>query len=305
MTAKKTINKEENGTADPAPQEKKIEKLQCGIVMPISKTDGYPSGHWQEVYNIIAEAMEGTDFEVSMVSEESYIGSIHERIVNNLYSNELVIVDVSSNNPNVMFELGLRLAFDKATIIVIDDKTKFNFDINSIEHVVYNHTLRFSDINAFQEKLNEKALATYEASKVEGFSPYLKNFGTKIVPSQIDAKEVSDLKYIVDKINDIHSELNQSSSDKKSYKAIFKPALKGYGFELDHLKPLGLNKFEQFIEVLRRNFRKEGTIRLTDVLLKEITMLWNAEFSESISSDEMKGILQDISNWDKKLSFAM
>jgi hypothetical protein len=60
-----------------------------------------------------------------------------KRIVQNIYDNEMVICDVSAKNPNVMFELGMRLAFDKPAIIIKDDKTNYSFDTAPIEHLEY------------------------------------------------------------------------------------------------------------------------------------------------------------------------
>src|SRR5690606_23299218 len=93
------------------------------------------------------------------------IGLIHDRIVSNLYSNEIVVCDVSSKNPNVMFELGLRLAFDKPTIIIKDELTGFSFDTGVIEHLQYPSSLRFSQIVEFKDALIKKINATYEKSK--------------------------------------------------------------------------------------------------------------------------------------------
>ena len=33
-----------------------LQKINCGIVMPISEWDGCSSNHWEEVRNIMAEA---------------------------------------------------------------------------------------------------------------------------------------------------------------------------------------------------------------------------------------------------------
>ena len=57
---------------------------------------------------------------------------IHKTIVQNLYLNPIVVCDVSGKNANVMFELGLRLAFDKPTIIIKDDKTDYSFDTSVV-----------------------------------------------------------------------------------------------------------------------------------------------------------------------------
>jgi hypothetical protein len=81
-----------------------------------------------------------------MVSDSDDSGVIHKRIIENLYNNPIVVCDVSGKNPNVMFELGIRLAFDKSTIIVKDHATDYSFDTSPIEHVGYPRDLRFSTV---------------------------------------------------------------------------------------------------------------------------------------------------------------
>lgn len=112
-------------------------KETCGIIMPISGSEHYTSEHWIDVKNILDEVISDSGFIPNLVSDADEIGIIHNRIVSNIYNNPIIICDVSSKNPNVMFELGLRLAFDKATIIIKDDATNYNFDTAPIEHLTY------------------------------------------------------------------------------------------------------------------------------------------------------------------------
>ncbi|MCL2651945.1 MAG: hypothetical protein FWD60_13120 [Candidatus Azobacteroides sp.] len=106
----------------------KNKKQKCGIVMPISAIDTYTAEHWNDVLSILKDAINQTDFEPDLVSNADDSGIIQHRIVKNLYNNEIIVCDVSGRNPNVMFELGIRLAFDKPTIIIKDDKTSYSFD---------------------------------------------------------------------------------------------------------------------------------------------------------------------------------
>jgi hypothetical protein len=77
-----------------------------------------------------------------------------------------------------MFELGMRLAFDKATVIIKDDKTEYSFDTGVIEHVGYPRDLRFGKIVDFKKSLADKVAATYRASVASpDHSVFLKNFG--------------------------------------------------------------------------------------------------------------------------------
>lgn len=163
-------------------ENKKLAELTCGLVMPISMIDGCTAEHWAEVKNIICDAVgdiEKFSFATKLVSEQDDVGVIQKRIVQNIYTSDIVICDVSCKNANVMFELGMRLAFDKPTILIKDDKTDFSFDTGVIEHLLYPRDLRFSRITAFKKLLAEKVAATYDAYLTDpGHSTFLKHFGS-------------------------------------------------------------------------------------------------------------------------------
>lgn len=175
--------------------------------MPISPHADYSPDHWHDVRNIIMDVIKEADFGPKLVSDDDAIGLIHERIVTNLYSNEMIVCDVSSKNPNVMFELGLRLAFDKPTIIIKDELTDYSFDTSGIEHIPYPSSLRFSLIVKFKEELKRKVIATYEKSKEPSFSPFLKNFGRTMKPAAIHTTEISESKYIVEQLEKMRKDI--------------------------------------------------------------------------------------------------
>ncbi|WP_254829212.1 hypothetical protein [Lewinella sp. JB7] len=180
---------------------------QCGIVMPISEIDGLEPEHWSEVLEILQSAIKDAGFQSNLVSASDEISVIQKRIVQNLYSNPIVVCDVSCKNPNVMFELGMRLAFDKPTIIVKDDITDFSFDTGVIEHVGYPRDLRFNKINIFKETLTRKLSATHEANKKgRNSGSFLQSFGEFKV-AEIETKEISGQEYIINSINDLKTEL--------------------------------------------------------------------------------------------------
>ncbi|WP_221899472.1 hypothetical protein [Pseudomonas sediminis] len=198
MSDKKTEKKAED-------EKRKI----CGIVMPISTIDGCSESHWADVRSILDEAIESAGFEANIVSDADDAGIIHKRIIQNLYENPIVVCDVSAKNPNVMFELGMRLAFDKPTIIVKDDKTSYSFDTSAIEHLEYPRDLRFSRIVEFKEKLALKIKATYErAEKDDSYTTFLKHFGEFKV-AKLEQKEVSGLEYVISELSAIRREIKR------------------------------------------------------------------------------------------------
>ena len=185
------------------------ENPTCGIIMPISAIDGCTAEHWAEVKSILSEAIEKAGYSASLVSDANESGIIQKRIVQNIYDNEIVVCDVSGKNPNVMFELGMRLAFDKPTIIVIDDNTNYSFDTTIIEHISYPRDLHYPSIIKFKEKLKEKICATMKKAKEDtDYSTFLKNFG-KFEVAHIESKKGSLDDVMITKLDDLSKQVNQ------------------------------------------------------------------------------------------------
>ncbi|WP_274370125.1 hypothetical protein [Morganella morganii] len=207
MSGKKVRTPEENNNNSGS---NPVDKSKCGVIMPIADTEGYPAGHWLDVREIIYEAIRNAGFEPNLVSFDIGVSTIHKTIVQNLYFNDIVVCDISSRNANVMFELGMRLAFDKPTVIIKDDNTPYSFDIAGIEHLNYPHDLRYKNIEKFKENLTGKIKNTISAFNKDpkNFSIFLKHFGDFKVP-RIDQKEVGVQEIIIDDIKEMKSLLRQ------------------------------------------------------------------------------------------------
>jgi len=262
----------------------------CGIIMPIADTDGYPIGHWQDVYSILKESAVNAGYHPNLVSFDNDIGVIQKRIIQNIYSNPIVICDISSRNANVMFELGMRLAFDKPTIIVKDEETPYSFDISSIEHLNYPTDLRYKSINEFKDKLTEKIKKTHQRSLDDpSYSTFLRSYGSFEI---VDIKEVEvpESKYIISQINEIKSllisnatqtRLNDINSEKVIKSKSYRIKLSDIGLESlntpyflqDLLKNTGVlvtsvNVKDHFAEV--ELFSEDGTLPPVRWLLDKI-----------------------------------
>ena len=167
--------------------------------MPISAMDGIPASHWQDVKSIITEALL-PGWQVGLVSDADDAGVIQLRIVGRLYSDDMVVVDVSARNPNVMFELGMRLAFDKPTVIIKDDLTPIPFDISPTEYITYPRDLRYASIVDFQKRLAAKVEATAKPEH----TTYLKSFGPFKV-AKIETQEVPFDRLMIDRLDRLES----------------------------------------------------------------------------------------------------
>lgn len=177
--------------------------------MPISSIDTCTEPHWGEVRTILTDAIRDAGFEPNLVSDSDDSGVIQKRIISNLYDYPMLVCDVSAKNPNVMFELGMRLAFDKPTVVVKDDLTGYSFDTSPLEHLGYPRDLRFASIVEFKTKLTSKIKSTYSKSlDKDTYNSFLKNFGHFTV-AKLEEKEVSSTEFIIDEIRSLRSQISR------------------------------------------------------------------------------------------------
>lgn len=232
-------------------EKKEIPTLDfCGLIMPISEIDGCSESHWQDVKAVLTEAIEECGLKANIVSNSDEIGIIQKRIIEHLYSYPIVICDVSGKNPNVMLELGLRLAFDKPVIIVKDDRTSYSFDTSPIEHLTYPRDLRFARIVEFQKLLSEKITSTLDKAKTDpGYSPFLKAFGEFSIP-KVAQKEVSGQEFIMQQLDSINIALGRLS---RNYRPI-PPRYAGRNIKNDAdicVRGWSSDKIENFMSFLK------------------------------------------------------
>ncbi|MGN5142064.1 hypothetical protein ACTG2I_09270 [Aeromonas caviae] len=191
--------------------EANTQPITCGLIMPIATNEIGTAEHWSQVRTIIEDALKTTNLKVQMVSESDEVNVIHHNIVTNIYSNDIVICDVSSRNPNVMFELGMRLTFDKPVVIIKDRETPFSFDVGNIQHLEYPRSLNYIEIQKFQDDLKTKTLATLTVSKEKEYSPFLSHYKIKHL-AKIDTEVIGREDFIISSLNEMKNDIKRLSS---------------------------------------------------------------------------------------------
>lgn len=121
-----------------------MSEKSCFIIMPITtptqwiETYGGDTDHFKHVLDqMFVPAIKATGLDpITPVAEGADL--IHGRIIENLEKADLVFCDMSTLNPNVFFELGIRTALNKPVCLVKDDMTpKPPFDTGIINHHPY------------------------------------------------------------------------------------------------------------------------------------------------------------------------
>lgn len=110
--------------------------LQCFVIMPFrERTTEHHSGFFDEVLrSIIAPAGRKAGFVVTTASREG-TDVIQSTIVNDLLNADMVIADLTEHNPNVLFELGMRMAYDKPICLIRAKGTGPIFDVDNMLRV--------------------------------------------------------------------------------------------------------------------------------------------------------------------------
>ena len=147
----------------------KKENKDCFIIMPISDTEGYDKGHFTHVYDdIIKPAVELTEFTPSRADEVKETNFIHLDILKKLIDAPIAICDLSTRNPNVLFELGIRQAFDKPVVLIQEKGTPKIFDIGPLRYLEYSKEMKYHDVLKTQQELKIAIEATKAAEGVHG-----------------------------------------------------------------------------------------------------------------------------------------
>jgi hypothetical protein len=136
----------------------------CFVIMPFSERDDrHATGFFEEVLvNLFTPAGTAAGFEVRTAQRH---GSdvIQSTIVNDLLEADLVLADLTEHNPNVLFELGMRMAEDKPVVLVRAKGTGPIFDVDNMLRVEeYNPSLWKSTVEKDVPRLTEHILGAWE-----------------------------------------------------------------------------------------------------------------------------------------------
>lgn len=145
------------------------EEKSCFAIMPISDVDGYPQGHFKHVYDdIIAPACSTAGYRAMRADEVKASNLIHLDILRKLIEAPIAICDLSTRNPNVLFELGIRQAFDRPVVLIQEKGTPRIFDIAPLRYLEYSKEMKYHEVLKTQEILSEYIKATVTADSDPG-----------------------------------------------------------------------------------------------------------------------------------------
>lgn len=140
----------------------------CFIIMPISDTPGYQPKHFNRVYeHLISPACELAGLTPIRADDIVNTNYIALDVIKRIIESDMALCDLSSQNPNVLYELGIRQAFNKPVTLIKDRKTSRIFDIQGFRDYEYDESLRIDSVQEDVENLSKALKSTYEARDKE------------------------------------------------------------------------------------------------------------------------------------------
>lgn len=141
-------------------------KEKCFVIMPIGELDTYPQDHFKQVYeDLLCPAIKEAGYEPKRADEDKSSSMIQVSIIRDIVESPMAICDLSTRNPNVLFELGVRQAFDLPVVLVQEKDTPRIFDISTINTVDYRKNLIYREVMEDREKIVDAIKETKDNKK--------------------------------------------------------------------------------------------------------------------------------------------
>lgn len=148
------------------------DKKKCFIIMPITTpeymVENYSGGknHFKYVLEtLFVPCVEAANYTAIRPQAKGSV-IIHASFIKHLEESDLVLCDISTLNPNVFFEFGIRTSLDKPIAIVKDELTpEPPFDTGLLHHHEYASSLHGWTIEDQKKRLTKHILDTEEENK--------------------------------------------------------------------------------------------------------------------------------------------
>ncbi|EKO3566999.1 hypothetical protein [Vibrio metschnikovii] len=243
-------------------QEKNVADKSCFVIMPISTQPGYEADHFRLVYeDIIKPSIEAASMVAIRADETVNTNLIQLDILRKVIESDIAVCDMSSKNPNVFYELGVRQAFDKPTVLLIDDHTEAPFDVSSLRYVRYSKSMGYRGVKISVEKLTRALIETYEKREEKSEINSLIRLMELTTSAQLNQTNISAEDRTAIQINELKSVVNNMQmTQNKILKSIESKIISEHR-KIDFYHPMFTNS-ERLIDESIKNTAIEDALKL-------------------------------------------
>ena len=183
-------------------------KKVCFFVTPIGHANSPERKRADSIQKYILNEVLAGKYKVVRADELPQPGSITHQVIKMLHHADLVVADLTGVNPNVVYELAIRHAFNKISIHLIDEADKIPFDLKDERTVAFN----LSDVASIDDCKQQLAKIIREINRrtFEYSSPIFRVLG---VAAATDEERETFLETMADQINSIATDVSSIETD--------------------------------------------------------------------------------------------
>ena len=116
--------------------------------------------------DFIREVLTDVGFEVTRADEVTTSASIMSAVIGGIKESCVIVADLTDNNPNVYYEMGIAHALHKPVIYLAQDVDELPFDIKAYQ--VIHYTRDYAVMKTAEKKLSEVAEGVFDGSTIFG-----------------------------------------------------------------------------------------------------------------------------------------
>lgn len=203
-------------------------KKRCYVIMPFSDTKSCTEEEWTEIFeDVIKPAVEESGLGYVCERSRAKRENIIKAIVNDLNTAQAVIADLTDDNPNVFYELGVRHTLQRRTILIAQHEEDIPFDLKPYPTIIYKRSPagvrqfkqeikgNFKDIEGNPERADNPVADFLAERNIDLLSSEKKANLAKL------AALISELSYNIESVDSIRKIIKESEKERKKGAGFF------------------------------------------------------------------------------------
>lgn len=176
-------------------------------------------------------------------------------IIRRIINAEMAVCDLSSRNPNVLYELGIRQAFNLPVTFLKDTITNRVFDIQGFRDIEYDENLRIDNVETNIELLSETIINTYNSKQSEEVNSLISLLGIQAAKISTKHEITTDTELILNTLEILGSRMIELEKNIQSNKNIVQNVISNdINSSIPNLTPNEINELKVGDTIYHRKF---------------------------------------------------